>query len=227
MSAEPRVRTAIVDYGMGNLFSVKRACEHEGMDATITSRGDDLLASEVVILPGVGAFGDAMETLRRLGLVALLREIAESDRWLVGICLGMQLFMQESREFGRHEGLGIIPGDVVQLPNGAPPQAVKVPQVGWNRAHAARPWAGTWLDGMTDGAYLYFVHSFYVRPADPEVVLATTRYGPTTFCSVLQRRRVVACQAHPERSGPAGLRLYRRLVREARGIPAPKEILHA
>jgi len=206
---------AIIDYGMGNLFSVQRACAQVGRRGMITSSREELLASEAVILPGVGAFGDAMATLRRLDLVSVLRDIAASGKPLVGICLGMQLLMSESEEFGRHRGLGIIHGDVVRLqPSIADGRTLKVPQVGWNHVVPTdgATWTDSFLDGVMDGEFMYFVHSFYPRPIDPHVRCSLTTYGPTTFCSSLCRGNVFACQFHPERSGPQGLRIYRNLA---------------
>lgn len=212
------VQVAIVDYGLGNLFSVKHACERAGLNAVITGRKQEILAASAIILPGVGAFGDAMQTLARLDLVDCLREVAASGKILIGICLGMQLLMAESHEFGRHEGLGLIAGDVVRLPNaGESGEYVKVPQVEWNKIFATgqagtnATWKGTLLDGLADGEYMYFVHSFYCRPADSGVTLATTRYGQTEFCSVLRVGNVFACQFHPERSSFHGIRFYRNL----------------
>ena len=156
-----------------------------------------------------------MASLRRLDLVKPLRDLAAAGKPLVGICLGMQLLMEESFEFGRHQGLGIIDGDVVRLQHaeGGSPR-LKVPQVGWNRIHAAREtsWEGSLLESVPEGEFMYFVHSFYVRPADERVVLSTTRYGAVQFCSSLRRGAVFACQYHPERSGPQGIRLYQNLA---------------
>ncbi len=214
-------RVAIVDYGLGNLYSVKHACAHVGLDGVITSSVRDLLAASAVILPGVGAFGDAMDNLHRLDLVGALREIAASATPLVGICLGQQLLMTESHEFGRHRGLGIVEGEVIRFPDPVEAgRALKVPQVGWNRVHkvtpgsegATDPWEAGLLRGVVDGEYMYFVHSFIVRPADRGLVLATSRYGDVTFCSSLQLGNVFACQFHPERSGVEGLKMYRNLA---------------
>lgn len=211
---------AIVDYGMGNLFSVARVCEHVDLRANVTTSVEDLYRADAVILPGVGSFGHAMSELRRLGMVDALRDIAASGRPLAGVCLGMQLLMSESAEFGSHEGLGIIEGDVV--PFDAPAadgHRLKVPQVGWNHIEKPRPdaWAETYLEEVDDGAFMYFVHSLYVRPADDSVVLATTPYGQYRFCSVLQQGNVFGCQFHPERSGMEGVRIYRSLARALAG----------
>ena len=205
---EPAARVAIVDYGMGNLFSVQQALAHVGLEATITAEAGRLMSADAVILPGVGAFGDAMAELTRRDLVTPLREAVASGKPVVGICLGMQLLMSESLEFGRHRGLGFIEGDVVRL------TGPKVPQVGWNRIWPVDrgSWDGTLLEGLPEGAYFYFVHSFYVRPMEAALTLSTTRYGSVEFCSSLRRGNVFACQFHPERSGPAGLALYRNLA---------------
>jgi glutamine amidotransferase len=212
-------QVAIVDFGLGNLYSVKHACTHVGLDAVITSSKRDLLASSAVILPGVGAFGDAMDSLRRLDLVRVLRDIASSSKPLVGICLGQQLLMTESHEFGRHQGLGIVEGSVVRfLDPMEGERRLKVPHIGWNRIDRAGPgvgqdpWEGGLLAGVAYGQYMYFVHSFIVQPQDLGVVLSTSRYGHIEFCSSLQQGNVFACQFHPERSGVEGLRIYRNLM---------------
>lgn len=209
---ESTAQVAIIDYGMGNLFSVQRACEHAGFRATITASPDDVLAADAVILPGVGAFGDAMAELTRLGLAEAITTCVAAGKPFMGICLGMQLVMTESAEFGRHTGLGLIEGDVVRFESprrGA--QLLKVPEVGWNRIVRPRDgsWGGSGLEGVPEGAFMYFVHSFYARPVDPGVVLAVSRYGHTEFCSSLRKDNLFACQFHPERSGPQGLRIYR------------------
>lgn len=212
--SEPKKpHVAIVDYGMGNLFSVRHACWHVGLEASITSSQREIVSADAVILPGVGAFGDAMDTLRRLDLVSPLKDIAASSKPLVGICLGMQLLMAESFEFGRHSGLGIIPGAVVRLENAPGANgALKVPHICWNRlyrtAGAGDPWEDSLLGGLPNGVFMYFVHSFHVKPDDETVVIAATRYGSAEFCSALRYGNIFACQCHPERSGPDGLKVY-------------------
>jgi imidazole glycerol-phosphate synthase subunit HisH len=218
----PTPQVAIVDYGMGNLFSVKHACQHVGLHAEISADAEALWAADGVILPGVGAYGDAMQALRQSGLVEPLQEIAISGKLMVGICLGFQLFMSESEEFGYCEGLNIIPGRVVRFkePEGFEGR-LKVPQVGWNRIFAqgngdasagvrggAERWDGGLLSGLENGTHMYFVHSFYVIPEDSESTLATSRYGQIDFCAGIQQGNVVGMQFHPERSGSQGLRIY-------------------
>lgn len=212
-------RIAIVDYGMGNLFSVKHACQYAGLNALITSSPKEVLAANAVILPGVGAFGDAMKVLRQHGLITVLQEVAASSKPLVGICLGMQLLMTESFEFGHHMGLGIIPGSVVRFDQPHGSQGVlKVPQICWNRLDRVTlsgpdPWAGSLLEGLPEGVFMYFVHSYHCRLEDSRLVLSQTQYGNIKFCSSLRYRNIFACQCHPERSGPHGLRVYINLSR--------------
>jgi imidazole glycerol-phosphate synthase subunit HisH len=211
-------RVAIVDYGLGNLFSVKRACEQVGLRAFISGSARELLGSDAVILPGVGAFGDAMAALDREGLIGPLKEIASSGKPLIGVCLGLQLLMTESFEFGRHHGLGILDGPVVRFHNPQGPNgALKVPQVGWNRVNRTDgrtdAWNRTPLDGMEDGEFMYFVHSFYASPEDSDAILAWSSYGHLKFCAAVRKHNVFAFQFHPERSGLAGLRIYRNIAR--------------
>jgi len=222
-----QIKVAIVDYGLGNLFSVKHACEHAGTRATITSSKQEILQADAVILPGVGAFGDAMESLRKLDLISPLRETTMSQKPLIGICLGLQLLMTESYEFGRHRGLGIIAGPVVRFENpvGASGK-LKVPQVGWNRIFRRKdsqtpaegdgappdPWSGSPLTGLRDGEFMYFVHSFYAEPQDPAVVLSVSQYSHIEFCSSLRYGNIFAFQFHPERSGPQGLQIYQNVA---------------
>ncbi len=207
---------AIIDYGMGNIFSVRTACERVGLTPAIASTSQEVMKADAIILPGVGAFADAMAALQETDLIETLQQVSASSKPLVGICLGMQLLMTESFEFGHHAGLGIIPGSVDRLEKPIGPAGMlKVPHVCWNRMNRTSPeaWEGSLLQGMKDGASMYFVHSFYVKPDDRSVVLAVTTYGHLEFCSALQYRNVFACQGHPERSGKEGLTVYRNLAR--------------
>ncbi|MGE3189712.1 MAG: imidazole glycerol phosphate synthase subunit HisH [Vicinamibacterales bacterium] len=206
-------RVAIVDYGLVNLFSVQAACGAAGMEGFVTSDRAAIAAADAVVLPGMGAFGDAMDALRRLDLVAPILDVAAAGTPLFGVCLGLQLLMTESFEFGRHRGLGLIEGTVEPLREGVEDgRRLKVPHIGWNQLQPpgdVAAWAGSPLGALPAGAYMYFVHSFYVTPVDPACVLSVTRYGETRFCSSLRSGNIFACQFHPERSGPAGLSLYR------------------
>lgn len=224
MSDLPRPQVAVVDYGMGNLFSVRSACERFGLAVTITSSPEAVLESDAIILPGIGAFGDAARMLRQIGLADAIREFIKSSRPLIGICLGMQLLMDESTEFGHHEGLGLVHGRVIRIEaqpqNGRLP---KVPQVGWNTLTPSpsmdeERWHQALLGGIEPGAHMYFVHSYHVVPEDPRVQVAVTTYGGVEFCSVLAVGNIIGFQGHPERSGTDGLRVYRNLARMLRRL---------
>jgi glutamine amidotransferase len=203
----------ILDYGVGNLKSVHKALERIGAEAVVTSEPAALEAARGVVLPGVGAFGDAMKNLDRRGLVAPLLNQVQRGKPLLGICLGMQLLFDESEEMGRHPGLGLLPGNVVRFPD----DTLSVPHVGWNQLRrASTASASPILDGIPDGAYAYFVHSYYVVPKEPEDVAAATDYGPE-FASVVRRGSIWGAQFHPEKSQEVGLALldnYVRLVRD-------------
>lgn len=214
MSEAKKPKVAIVDYQMGNLFSVEHACAAVGLDARITTDPSEILAADAAILPGVGAFGAAMDNLRQLGLVEPLLDFIGTGRPFLGICLGLQLLFTESEEFGTHKGLGFIPGRVVRFPAKDPQDVpLRVPQIGWNKIAppAARPgaWKGTALAGIAPGEYMYFVHSFYVAPEEPDAVLTVTRYEGLEYCSGIRKHNVLATQFHPEKSAEEGLRIYR------------------
>jgi len=220
MTRAPAIRMAIIDYGLGNLYSVRQACAQVGLDPVLTSCPEELATASAIILPGVGAFGDAIQALHRLDLVAPLKDLAAAGKPLVGICLGLQLLMTESHEFGRHPGLNLIAGSVLKFeqPRGSD-RILKVPQVGWNAIRrppgsgiGADPWAGTPLAPLADAEPMYFVHSFYAQPEQPDTVLCQSTYGHITFASGLKKGNVYGFQFHPERSGPAGLALYRNLL---------------
>jgi glutamine amidotransferase len=196
------VDLAIIDYGMGNLRNVQKAFEHIGVTAEITSRSVDLARARGLILPGVGAFGDAMANLHRAGLVQPVQSAVEEGKLLLGICLGLQLLFDESEEMGLHEGLGILPGRVVRFAEG-----LKVPHIGWNQLEITGQGAQSkLLAGIANGSYAYFVHSYYVQPADASCVLAETEYG-LSFASVVGQGNVFGAQPHPEKSQEVGMRL--------------------
>jgi glutamine amidotransferase len=216
---------AIVDHGTGNLFSVKHACEYSGMEAAITSDKRIILDAPAVILPGVGAFRDAMETLRRHDLISALRDYAQTGRPLVGICLGMQLLMTESHEFGRHPGLGLIEGDVVRLDSTLGVSAPKVPSIGWSSVYSGSVgngpvllWKGSPMAPLVNHTYMYFSHSYYARPANEGIALSKTSFASLEFCSSFSKGDIFACQFHPERSGPDGLKMYQALAKAVSNI---------
>jgi imidazole glycerol-phosphate synthase subunit HisH len=210
------VKAAIVDYGLCNMFSVKHACDRVGFSTAITSDVKEIMKSDVVVLPGIGAFGDAMNSLKGLDLIEPLRDVATSEKMMIGVCLGLQLLMSESSEFGRHKGLNIVPGVVKKLDRNVGEKEsrnLRVPHMGWNAIHKPthlgdEGWKGTPLSSVADGCHMYFVHSYYVVPEDAKCVLSTTQYGSHEFCSAIRHRNVFAFQFHPERSGVHGIQMY-------------------
>jgi glutamine amidotransferase len=199
---------AIADYGIGNLGSVTKGFRHAGAETVLSGDPAVLRAADALILPGDGAFAATMEEVTRRGLVPVLRETVAAGKPLLGICIGMQLLFEESEEHGRHEGLGLLPGRVRRFDDGLP-----VPHMGWNRLRARRP--HPLLDGVADGAYVYFVHSYFCDAPD-EVVIATSDYG-RDFPAVVGRGNVLGVQFHPEKSPAVGLRMVANFVRSLRG----------
>jgi glutamine amidotransferase len=192
---------AIVDYGMGNLRSVQRAFEYVGAEAVVTAHQETIKFASAVVLPGVGAFGKAMSNLERAGLTDVIREVIDQGHPFLGICLGLQLLFEDSEEMGQYGGLSVFGGRVKRFEVG-----LKVPQIGWNQIHIQR--ASPLLEGVADGSYAYFVHSYYVAPADPEIVLATTDYE-IDYASIIGQDNVFGIQFHPEKSQAVGLRILR------------------
>ena len=202
---------AVVDYGVGNLRSVEKAIARSGAEVSVTSDAEAILAADGVVLPGVGAFGACMRNLEQRGLVETVKRAARSGKPFLGICVGMQILFEESEEFGRVEGLGLFRGKVKRFA-GPSVAGLKIPQMGWNRLSVRKPTAE--LEGLADGAYVYFVHSYYVEPADPEIVAATTDYG-FPFAAAVADGPVFACQFHPEKSQSVGLSILERFARRA------------
>ena len=200
---------AIIDYGMGNLRSVQKGLERVGCKAQVTREPQQIVSARGVVLPGVGAFSACMENLRRFGLVEAIREVVLQRKPFLGICLGFQLLFTESEEFGPQKGLDLFPGKVVGF---HPQNGLKVPHMGWNRIVKKKE--SPFLQGITDGDYLYFVHSYYVTPADVSVVATTTTYG-TSFVSSIATDHLFACQFHPEKSQKIGLRILDNFARFA------------
>ena len=197
---------AIVDYQMGNLRSVQKAFERVGHETLVTGDPDQIRAADRVVLPGVGAFGDAMHELTNRDLVPVLRETIDGGKPFLGICLGLQLLFDRSYEDGEHAGLGVLPGQVVRFDL---PPSFKVPHMGWNGVIRRR--AVPLLDGIPESAHFYFVHSFYVVPNSEECVALETDYGGP-FCSMVWRERLFATQFHPEKSQEHGLALLARFA---------------
>ena len=195
----------IIDYGMGNLRSVQKGFEKVGAKAEIVTTAEGIAAADKVVLPGVGAFQDAMATLREKELVEPILQAVESGKWFLGICLGLQLLFDVSYEDGEHAGLGIVSGEVKRFDfNGKSEKRLKIPHMGWN---ALRFQADiTLFDGLKGEPYTYFVHSYHVIPSDASVAAATTNYG-YEFVSIIRQENVMATQFHPEKSQRVGLRM--------------------
>lgn len=214
------MRVTVLDYGLSNLLSVRRAFEHLGAEVEVTSEAARIAGASALVLPGVGAFGDGMQGLAALGLAEPLRAAAAADTPLLGICLGMQMLFEESDEFGRHAGLGLVRGRVERLPaldtGGA---AQRVPHIGWDPLLPPAGQAGfsSPLAGCAPGQECYFVHSYEAKPALPANRLANTLYGGRAVCAAAGQGRVLGCQFHPEKSGPVGLAILEGFLRLAGG----------
>jgi imidazole glycerol-phosphate synthase subunit HisH len=193
----------IVDYGMGNLRSVQKAFEKVGHQAVVTSDPAQVATATKVVLPGVGAFEDAITELRRLDLIKPVLRAIDSGKPFLGICLGLHLLFDVGYENGRHEGLGVLRGEVVRFDL---PKEFAVPHMGWNQLDVRRP--APILAGLPQDAYVYFVHSYYVVPKDADVIAAETDYGGP-FCSMVWRDNIFATQFHPEKSQAEGLRILK------------------
>jgi len=191
----------IIDYGVGNLRSAQKGFERVGHPAIITSDPKEVERASKLVLPGVGAFGDAMVNLRNSGLISPLLDAAQRGVPVLGICLGLQIFFEESEEHGLHEGLGLLPGRVRRFPKGQ-----RIPQIGWNQLHIRR--SHPLLEGISDGAFVYFVNSYYADPTDPSDTVAITDYG-INFTSVAGRDHLFGVQFHPEKSQEVGLRILK------------------
>jgi glutamine amidotransferase len=202
---------AVIDYGMGNLRSVAKAVERVGGQAAIVSDADGVLAADKIILPGVGAFADAMTHLRERNLIDAILRVIDEDRPLLGICLGLQLLFDVGYEDGEHAGLGVLRGKVIHFDFTGWPEAagLSVPHMGWNTLGWDRP--DPMLAGIEPGSYVYFVHSYHVVPDDPAVEATYTEYG-YYFTSAVRRGNLFACQFHPEKSQQVGLRMVENFV---------------
>lgn len=196
---------AIIDYGAGNLFSLASSLKHIGKEAVITGDPDEIKKADRMILPGVGAFGDAASELRKRGLDTVIKEEALSGKPLMGICLGMQLLFEKSLEYGEHEGLGLVKGTVRPL-EGYLPEGCKIPQIGWNSLTFHGEKHPVFRD-VDEGSFVYFVHSYY-GDADPDQLAATCEYGKTVTAAVASGS-VIGCQFHPEKSGETGLSILK------------------
>lgn len=203
---------AIVDYGVGNLFSLESSFAAIGAEVIVTADADVLRHADQIILPGVGAFGDAAEKLRKTGLDIVLKELAAAGKPLMGICLGMQMLFEKSYEYGEHDGLGLIPGKVVPIGD-VIPKDLKIPHIGWNGLHFKQE--SPLFADVSEGDCVYFVHSFYAADCESSVV-ATAEYGAELTAAVA-KGNVFGCQFHPEKSGKVGLAILKAFTRIKEG----------
>ena len=207
---------ALIDYGIGNLLSVRRGLEHCGASVAVTDDSAAILSARRVVLPGVGAFGSGMAELRRRGLEAVVSEVAARGTPLLGICLGMQMLLDESEEFGKTMGLGLIPGRVVPVPTlNAEGQSQKIPHIGWSPLQLPKGrenWGGSLMQDVRPNESVYFVHSFMSSPSDPTHRIADCLYGGISVSAAIGRENVMGCQFHPEKSGVVGLKVIRRFL---------------
>ncbi|MCI9441831.1 MAG: imidazole glycerol phosphate synthase subunit HisH [Ruminococcus sp.] len=197
---------AIIDYDAGNIKSVEKALLHLGQKVKITDQAHEILLADKVVLPGVGAFGDAMGNLDRRGLVPIIREVVEKGTPFLGICLGLQLLFERSDETPGVEGLGILPGEILRIPA---EEGLKIPHMGWNSLHLEH--GGRLFENVSEQSYVYFVHSYYLKAAEEEIVKASTEYGVHIHASV-EKGNVFACQFHPEKSSEVGLQILKNFV---------------
>ena len=192
---------SIIDYDAGNIKSVEKAIQFLGKEAVITRNPEEILSASHVILPGVGAFGDAMEKLHKYGLVPVIYEVVERNIPFIGICLGLQLLFEKSEETPGVEGLSILKGEIKRIPD---KDDLKIPHIGWNSLKY--PNKGRLYEGIAEDSYVYFVHSYYLDAKDKDIVVATTEYGTNIHASV-EKGNVFACQFHPEKSSAVGLKI--------------------
>lgn len=195
---------AVIDYDAGNLKSVEKALVSIGEQVVVSRNHEEILYADKVILPGVGAFGDAMGKLKEYGLVDTIHEVVDRQKPFLGICLGLQLLFERSDESDGVSGLGILPGEILRIPD-AP--GIKIPHIGWNSLDIAPD--ARLFTGLTANPYVYFVHSYYLKAADESIVAATTEYGGTLIHASVQKDNIYACQFHPEKSGSVGLQILK------------------
>ena len=210
------VPISIIDYGVGNLLSVQRGFDNFGVEVIFISTSAEIIAAEKLVLPGVGAFPNAMASLLELDLVSAIQDFSLTGKPMLAICLGMQLLLDESEEFGKSKGLGIIEGLVTAIPNtGDSGEKQKIPHIGWNQLQTRQSkenWENSILDGLHLGDATYFVHSYMANPKNQENLLAYTPYGAIDVPAVITKGSVSGCQFHPEKSGEVGLKILRNFV---------------
>ena len=203
-------RVVIIDYQLGNLFSVKQACDTVGINAKISSEKEDILNADALILPGVGAFNEAMNNLKNLELDVAIKQKVNNGTQIFGICLGQQLLFSESEEFGAGKGLDLISGIIKRFPETIEERKIKVPHIAWNTIFKLnQEWDNTALSDLSNEDFMYFIHSYYVNPSDDACILTQTNYDGIEFCSSILKNNIFATQFHPEKSADKGLSIYK------------------
>lgn len=203
-------KVVIIDYQLGNLFSVKQACDTVGINAEISSNREDILNADALILPGVGAFIEAMNNLKKFGLDTAIQSKVSRGTPIFGICLGQQLLFTESEEFGAGKGLDLISGIIKRFPETFEERKVKVPHIAWNTIFKLnQEWDNTALKDLNNNDFMYFIHSYYVKPKDDACILTLTNYDGIEFCSAILRNNIFATQFHPEKSADKGISIYK------------------
>ena len=208
------MKVGIVDYKMGNLHSVVGACQFVGLNPLVSSDPQDLLEADGLILPGVGAFGEAMHNLRSCGLDKAIKDFVETGKPFLGICLGLQLLFDSSEEFGINEGLGLVAGSVKRFCNKDLDYRAPIPQIGWNSIEVCNNWSKSLLSHNSEDDYFYFVHSYYASIEDTNLITSKTSYANTKYCSSLSKENIFAAQFHPEKSGLIGLKIYQNFANQ-------------
>ncbi|MBP6755045.1 MAG: imidazole glycerol phosphate synthase subunit HisH [Bacteroidia bacterium] len=203
-------KVVIIDYQLGNLFSVKQACDTVGINAEISSNREDILNADALILPGVGAFIEAMNNLKKFCLDTAIQNKVNGGTPIFGICLGQQLLFTESEEFGAGKGLDLISGIIKRFPENFEERKVKVPHIAWNTIFKLnQEWDKTALSDLNNNDFMYFIHSYYVKPSDDACILTQTNYDGIEFCSSILKNNIFATQFHPEKSADKGISIYK------------------
>lgn len=203
-------KVVIIDYQLGNLFSVKQACDTIGISAKISSEKEDVLNADALILPGVGAFIEAMNNLKKFGLDTAIQEKVKNGTPIFGICLGQQLLFTESEEFGAGKGLDLISGVIKRFPEKLEKRVIKVPHIAWNTIYKdSQDWSQSALSELSNNDFMYFIHSYYVKPSDDICILTKTNYDGIEFCSSILKNNIFATQFHPEKSANKGISIYK------------------
>lgn len=203
-------KVVIIDYNLGNLFSVKQACDTVGINAKVSSDKQEIYEADALILPGVGAFIEAMHNLESLDLVNAIKDNVKNGKPIFGVCLGLQLLFTKSEEFGSGEGLNLISGTIKKFPSSIADKKIRVPQIAWNKIYDKhQKWDNTALRDLSQNEFMYFVHSYYVDPEFDTCILTQTNYEGMEYCSAISQDNIFATQFHPEKSAEKGISIYR------------------